>query len=83
MRRAPEKGHTYGRHTRAAEELRKRADRKSKEALAEIEAKIQSGRCTEADERKTNFVIFSPLSIRATTRAEPGFFFTHNRLRIL
>ena len=52
MRRAPEKGHTYGRHTRAAEELRKRADKKSKEALAEIEAKIRSGRCTEADERE-------------------------------
>lgn len=52
MRRAPEKGHTYGRHTRAAEELRKRADKKSKEALAEIEAKIRSGRCTEDDERE-------------------------------
>lgn len=52
MRRAPEKGHTYGRHTRAAEELRKRADKKSKEALTEIEAKIRSGRCTEADERE-------------------------------
>ena len=52
MRRAPEKGHTYGRHTRAAEELRKRADKKSKEALAEKKEKIRSGRCTEADERE-------------------------------
>ena len=40
MRRAPEKGHTYGRHTRAAEELKRKADKESKDALAEIEAKI-------------------------------------------
>lgn len=52
MRRVPEKGHTYGRHTRAAEELKRKADKESKDALAEIEAKIRSGRCTEADKHE-------------------------------
>lgn len=52
MRRAPEKGHTYGRHTRVAEELKRKADKESKDALAEIEAKIRSGRCTEADKHE-------------------------------
>ena len=52
MRRAPEKGHTYGQHTRAAEELKRKADKESKDALAEIVAKIRSGKCTEADERE-------------------------------
>ena len=52
MRRAPKKGHTYGQHTRAAEELKRKADKESKDALAEIEAKIQSGRYTEADKHE-------------------------------